>query len=397
VAKAAEAPPHGGRRVAHGRGAARGLLAPIVTLGILICFIVLRLILDPLAAHETRVALSQMDGFRGDFERVHVTVFGPGYDITHLKLTQVPTADRDPLIYVDRAHLGIDWRELLHLRLKVSLRLTDPKITITPEKKAKASVPEAPDLSEQLRKVTALEVDRIEVVGGEVLFREGSGPHPQQLWVHHLELVAQNLATRSALANGRPATVSAHGTLGRSGELDLFISADPFASPLSFAGQLSEKGLRASELYEFIEPKTQLQPGKGTVDVFAEFTSRNGMLTGGVKPVLKNVEIRPAEAGVWDRMKAWLADKTVKIASDRVPDRNAVATTIPLKGKLTDPDVQLWPTVLGVVRNAFVQGLASGFENLPPPTAEKKEGPAEQAKNALKKDKGPPKAQPAKS
>jgi hypothetical protein len=379
--------------------------APLVTLGILVALIVvLRLILDPLAAHETRSALNQLDGFKGDFQRVHVTVFGPGYDITHLKLIAVPAgadkedvADNPPLIYVDRLHVGIDWRALLHFKLQASLRLTDPKFTIALSKTPSSPNKKAPDLSDQLEKVTALKVDRIEIVGGEVLFHERAGSHEQQLWLHHLELTAQNLATRPALAHGRPATVSAHGVLGRSGDLDLFVSADPFASPLSFAGQLSEKGLRASELYEFIEPKTHLQAGRGTIDVFAEFVSKDGLLTGGVKPVLKNIEVRPTEPGVWDRMKAWLADKAVRTASDRVPDRNAVATTVPLKGKLTDPDVQLWPTVLGVVRNAFVQGLASGFENLPPPTADKKEGKVEQAKDALKKDQGPPKAQPRKS
>jgi hypothetical protein len=379
--------------------------APLIVLGILVALIViLRLILDPLANHETRAALDKLDGFKGDFKHVHVTVFGPGYDITHLKLIAVPAgddkedvADNPPLIYVDRLHVGIDWHALLHLKLQASLRLTDPKFTIAPSKTPSAPSKKAPDLSDQLEKITALKVDRIEIVGGEVLFHERAGAHEQQLWLHHLELTAQNLATRPALAHGRPATVSAHGVLGRSGDLDLFVSADPFSSPLSFAGQLSETGLRASELYEFIEPKTHLQAGKGTIDVFAEFVSKDGMLSGGVKPVLKNIEIRPTDAGVWDRMKAWLADKAVHVASDRVPGRNAVATTVPIKGKLTDPDVQLWPTVLGVIRNAFVQGLSSGFENLPPPTADKKEGKLEQAKNAIKKDKGPPKAQPTKS
>jgi hypothetical protein len=400
MAKAGE-----GERADHKLKLLKGVRIPLITLGVLVVLmIVLRLILDPLAAHETRAALNQMQGFKGDFDRVHVTVFGPGYDITHLKLIEVPAgadkddvADHQPMIYVDRAHLGIDWRALLHFRLTASLRLTDPKIIITPAKKAAAGKPKAPDLSEQLQKVTALKVDRIEIRGGELLFREGPGANQPQLWLHHLELVAQNLTTRPKLANGRPATVTAHGVIGRSGDLDLFVSADPFASPLSFAGQLSEKGLRASELYEFIEPKTHLQAGKGTIDVFAEFVSQEGMLTGGVKPVLKNIEIRPTDAGVWDRMKAWLADKAVRTASDRVPDRNAVATTVPIKGKLTDPDIQLWPTILGVVRNAFVQGLASGFANVPPPTAEKKEGIVKQITNSLKKDKGPPKAQPAKS
>ena len=30
---------------------------------------------------------------------------------------------------------------------------------------------------------------------------------------------------------------------------------------------------------------------------------------------------------------------------------------IPIRGRLDDPQIQLWPTVLGVVRNAFVEGI----------------------------------------
>jgi hypothetical protein len=52
------------------------------------------------------------------------------------------------------------------------------------------------------------------------------------------------------------------------------------------------------------------------------------------------------------------------------------------------------PTILGVIRNAFVEGLASGFSNLPPKTAEKKEGVLKQTWQALKKGEGPPEAQP---
>lgn len=382
------------------------LRVPLISVGILVCvMVIIRLILDPLATHETRKALDQLQGFKGDFERVHVTIFGPGYDITHFKLVQTTAgADkggaqasaRDPLVYVEHAHLEIRWRELLHLRLTASLRLDKPKLVITPTKTVSKGSPKAPDLTDQLQKITALKVSRIEVLGGEVLFRESAGAHQQELWVHRLELVVQNLATRSALSNGRPTTVTGHGTVGRSGELNLFVSADPFASPLSFAGQMSVQHLEAAELYEFIEPKTDLQAGKGTIDIFADFVCKGGTLSGGVKPVLKNIEIRPAEAGPWDRLKAWLADKTVKTVSDRVPGRHAAATTIPIEGRLTDPDVELWPTVLGVVRNAFVEGLTSGFANVPPPIAEKKEGGLKQARNALRKNNGPPKAQPPK-
>jgi hypothetical protein len=120
------------------------------------------------------------------------------------------------------------------------------------------------------------------------------------------------------------------------------------------------------------------------------------VISGGVKPVLKNVKVRPTEDDFGNKLKAWIADKSLRLFSDRVPDRNAVVTVVPIKGRLDDPDVQLWPTVLGVIRNAFVEGISSGFTHLPPPTAEKSEGKIEQIKNALKKDEGVPKAQPVK-
>jgi hypothetical protein len=78
-----------------------------------------------------------------------------------------------------------------------------------------------------------------------------------------------------------------------------------------------------------------------------------------------------------------------------VRDRNAVATVIPIKGTLTGPDIQLWPAIFGVMRNAFVEGLTSGYAFLPPRTADKKEGVVTQGVKALSgSESGPPKAQP---
>jgi hypothetical protein len=65
----------------------------------------------------------------------------------------------------------------------------------------------------------------------------------------------------------------------------------------------------------------------------------------------------------------------VRLFSDRVHGRNAVATVIPIKGTLTGPDVELWPAIFGVLRNAFVEGLTSGYAYLPPKTVEQPPAP----------------------
>ena len=83
----------------------------------------------------------------------------------------------------------------------------------------------------------------------------------------------------------------------------------------------------------------------------------------------------------------------VKILSDRVPGRNAVATIIPIHGDLKKPEVQLVPTVLAVLRNAFVEGLSASLTNVPPPVG--KGGFFHQARQALsKKSRHPVEAKP---
>ena len=388
-------------RVSLPRWLRRSLLALTI---VIVIVVIIRLVLDPVATHYTRQALNDAEGIRGDFHSVHVTVFPPGYQIKRIKIVERlhptrenPRGDDDwkhPLFYAERVAVRVDWRALFHGRLAAVARLDQPKLVITTREKAPKKAGGLPDVRAALARVTPARVARVEIRDGEVLYRDLTAPRTPEIWLHDIELAMENLATRPNLAGGRPATVSGRAKLGRSGTVTLFVSANPFANKLAFAGEAAVKGWRVAELFDLIEPKTDLQTPQGTLDLFAEFKAAAGTISGGVKPVLKNVEVRPTEDNLGNKLKAWIADEALDLFSDRVPERNAVATVVPIKGKLDDPDIQLWPTVLGVVRNSFVEGISSGFTHLPPKTADKPQGKIEQVKDALKKDEGPPKAQP---
>ena len=88
-----------------------------------------------------------------------------------------------------------------------------------------------------------------------------------------------------------------------------------------------------------------------------------------------------------------LADAALSLFKDDVPGRHAVATTIPISGTVQDPHAQPIPTVIGVLRNAFVRGLADSLSGLPPPKATKQQGVLEQARTGLSPNKQP-RAQP---
>jgi hypothetical protein len=368
----------------------RILIASAIVVGGLV---MIRLVLDPVASHFTRKALNDGDAIRGDFHGVHVTLFPPGYQINRLKIVEHPGDDwKHPLFYAQRVIARLDLRELLRGRVAANARLDEPKVVFISRTKTPLRIP---DVRKALEQVMPARINRVEVRDGEVVYQDLTAPRDPKIWVHEIELAVENVATRSKLAGGRPMMASGSAKLGRSGDVTMFVSANPLAPKLEFAGQLAVKGWKVAELFDLIEPATDLQTPEGTLDVFAEFTASNGRILGGVKPVAKNVKVRPTEEDFGNKLKAWLADKGLRLFSDRVPDRNAVVTIIPIKGRLDQPDMQLWPTVIGVIRNAFVEGISSGFTHLPPPTAEKQEGKIEQLREGLKKDEGPPEAQPS--
>jgi hypothetical protein len=263
-----------------------------------------------------------------------------------------------------------------------AVKLVQPKIRIlhaapppdapgSAPKKASSSQPnEVVDLNDLLHKITPLDVDHIDILDGQVAFVDTSRQERPEIWLHDLQLSVENLTTRVHMTEGRPVLLTASATLARSGTVSIFVTADPFEKGLTFSGRAAVVGLETSELYRFIEPATKLQAPQGTIDIFVEFDCRNGELTGGIKPVLKNVKIRPNDKNPFTVLKAWATDLAIKLFSDRVRDRNAVATVIPIKGTLTGPNVELWPSIFGVLRNAFVEGLTSGYAFLPPKTAE---------------------------
>ena len=110
--------------------------------------------------------------------------------------------------------------------------------------------------------------------------------------------------------------------------------------------------------------------------------------------MIKNGHVVQGKPGLGNLLKAVVADAALDIFSDRVENRNAVATVIPISGRITGPDLQLWPAVIGVIRNAFVQGVSESFAHLPPPKAASSDGALPQLVKGLQKGAGPPKAQP---
>lgn len=381
-------------RVGPHRAPPRWLRRVLIGLGVFVAVLIVgRLVLDPLAARYLRRTLAKGENMQGTFSSLHISLIPPAAEIWNFKLIEKPGGRWDePLLYSQYTRASVLWRQLLRGHVVGQVRMENPKLVMLRQHEKKAE--KAPAAAQEAQEMFPLKLDLLEIVDGEVLLGIGKGKHAPQLWLHDLDLVANNMATQKALMEGEPSTLKLTGYVQRTGKLKATAEMDPFAKQLTFSTKGSMTGLKAQELYAFIKQQSDLKAESGQIDVFFEARAKDGALRGGVKPILKNLEIRSDTRDMGDKIKATLADAAVELLSDDIPGRDAVATTIPIRGKVDQPGAQLLPTVLGVIRNAFVVGLSEGFTNLPPKVAEKKENPIKQTWDALTDDDQPPEAQP---
>jgi hypothetical protein len=216
-----------------------------------------------------------------------------------------------------------------------------------------------------LRRMSPFEIDRIEIHAGELVFVDMSKPAKPELWLSDLEVSIENVASRPGMAEWRPVLITASAKVQHSGDLALFVTADPWSDDLNFSGRASIERLATKELYGFLADNAKLQLPNGALDLFVAFTAKDAKVTGGVKAILQNPDVRPVQGGVLARMKAWAVERVLSLTSDRVKGRNAVATVLPISGDLAAPKAQLWAAIGGVLYNAYVAGVSAGFGGVP--------------------------------
>ncbi|HEX9050770.1 MAG TPA: DUF748 domain-containing protein [Anaeromyxobacter sp.] len=358
-----------------------------------------RLALDPIATWRTRKILSGIEGMRTTFSTVDVGLVGLSYTIRDLKFEKVAAGGAAlPFFEVARLHLALNWRELLHGHVVARVSLDSPRLNVI-QKKATGQpasgqqIQETPKVGRKLRDLAPFLIDRAQVRDGQVLVVDASKPERPVIRIHAIELTLENFATRPALSRGEPTVLAARGTLQRTGRVSVFATADPLAKGVTFAGQGRVEGLRLAEIQDVIGAHADVEPEKGVMDMSVRFRAEDGRITGGIRPILTGASTRASKPGLLAKIESALADAALKLFKDDVPGRHAVATTIPIAGRVDDPQAQPIPTVIGVLRNAFVRGLADSLSGLPPPKAKNPQGVLEQAREGLSPNKQP-RAQP---
>jgi hypothetical protein len=271
---------------------------------------------------------------------------------------QVPV----PFFTCPIVHVAMQWEEIFHGTLRSSISLVQPVVNFvqgpTPETSQTFLEPE---WVTAVKKLVPLRINRFTITQGDIHFYDFHADPEIDLEMDRIELSLDNLTNSNHSTSLMPSTCVLTGRPFKVGKLTANLALNVDLKQPTFAEKVSLEDIPAPALNAFLAKYGSVYAKSGELAFYTEMVSAKGDFNGYVKPFFQNLQFEPVPkdrhglAAIW----ASLANGMKDLLENQ---DNNVATKIPVTGHYTDPNIDFWSAAFGLIKNAYLQALAQGFD-----------------------------------
>lgn len=344
-----------------GRRRGGGLRRVVWILGIaLAVLLAVRLVLPYAIERYAERVIDATGTYDGRVADVDLSLIRGAYHIEGVELRKRDGTAGVSFASVEAIDLALDWGGLLRGRLEGELRIERPVLNVTQEQTGTEV-----DWRERVQALLPIDLGRVEVVDGELHYRDPDADPPVDVALRSLDLVARDLTNRPDASAERPAEIAVDAVAFETGRLRANARFDPFAERPDLTLDLRLEGVDLTALDDFFRAYGGVDVEAGRFDLYVEARAREGRFDGYVKPLLRDVDVlraaqEQAEQGpfatAWEAFVGGVAELV------RNQPEEQIGTRIPLSGRFEDPDIGVWGALVELLRNAYVEALQPQLE-----------------------------------
>jgi hypothetical protein len=339
-------------------------LAIIFSLFLLI-FLFIQFALEPIAKNQINKNLAAMEGYYGSIHAVDIGLIGGNYAVDSIVIISEKAVNgEDYLFKADRIESKLIWRELFNGNLVGELHLIRPMVNFIFDGE-KVDDAETIDIKELLNDVTPFKVQTFTIQNGEIHYKDPTVSPKIDVFVKDFQVYGENLGNIQRSDEALPSHIRFSGiTIGEGsfqGNLDLNLLKE---IP-DFDLEMKIDSLQLTSLNDFTKAYASFTFEEGSMFMSSEVVMKDGNYQGYVKPIFEHLKIfDPKDEDTSFIEKAWegLLELTTKIFEN--PDKETFATRVPFEGDVNDTDAKIWPTILNVFRNAFIEAFTKDLDGI---------------------------------
>jgi hypothetical protein len=324
--------------------------------------IVLRLCLALIIRDLINRQLAQMSGYSGRIDGIGLSLWRGAYKIEGMDIEKAGGKAPVPFFKAPLMDIGLQWAALLHGRFVASVVVDAGQLNfIDGPSVSRSQSGKGEDWLGVLESLVPIKINRFQLREGEIHFRNPYGSPPVDVKLDQLNLLAENLSSRSEGHGAGLGSVSATAQVMESAHLWFLAHFDPFAPDPTFDYSGAMQGLNLRTLNPFFLHYAGIDVQGGNLDIYSEAAAADGKFKCYVKPVLVGLKVmKPHEK--FDPGKLLIKAGVGVLGWIFKNENGQVATKLEYAGEFKDPKSSLWTAFYFLFENAFIKALPQGLE-----------------------------------
>jgi hypothetical protein len=307
--------------------------------------------------------------YSGKIGKVHVHLIRGAYSIDEIRISKTTGNVPVPFFSAKRLDFAIQWNALFHRKIVGRVVMQQPEINFVdaPSEEESQSGIGAPWL-QIIRALFPFKINSARIEDGSVHFRAyNKTDKPLDVYLSEVNGSIENLSNIRDEINPLIATVQASAKAMDQANLELKMTLDPFSYRPTFHLALRMLGLDVTKINDLALAYGKFDFKRGWFDLVIEADSREGQMTGYVKPLFRNLKVFSLSQDVKQDNAVqffWqaLVGAVTNIFKNR--PRDQFGTLIPFSADATTTTTtDILATIGNILRNAFVRAYLPRLED----------------------------------
>jgi len=309
--------------------------------------------------------LDGLEGYSGHVDDIDISLLRGAYQIQGVRIVKSDGRVPVPFFTANEIDISIEWSALFDGDVVAEIDVHRPMLNFVKGPTEKTSQTEPGDnWTETVRDLAPFKINHFAILDGSVHYRDFHSDPKVNIYAQNIRAVARNLTNAEDLAGSLVATFEAKALAMSSGAFSIKGKYNPYAKQPTFEVDAELNHLNIKQLNSFLKAYASVDAERGKISIDIEVAASKGRFRGYVKPFIDDLQILD-----WDKEdegflgKVW--EGVVEVAGEILEDqdKDRIATRVPLRGSVDDPEADIWSTIGGVLKNAFLEALRRGIEH----------------------------------
>ncbi len=304
--------------------------------------------------------------YSGKVGTVKLHIWRGAYSIHDIQLNKTTADVPVPFFAAKAVDFSVQWGALFHGKVVGQVTMLSPQVNFVdaPTDEESQTGSGGPWL-QVIRDLFPFQLNSVVVHDGSVHFRTYQSKKPVDVYLSQLEASIDNLGNvRHTTA---PLAAKAHATakVMDQANLDFLMTLDPFSYHPTFHLALRLLGLDVTRLNDLALTYGKFDFKRGWLDLVIEADSKEGQMTGYVKPLFRDLKVFDLRQDVKEDnvlQVFWqaLIGGVTSLLKNR--PRDQFGTLIPFSASVSGTSPDILATVGNVLRNAFIRAYLPRLE-----------------------------------